>query len=77
MSSYAEKYAEPVKRISANGKEYTVSPLIQRDLRPWVKELRDAGHTIENKTERHGRLMHGSFRLVACPGEAGEQSGGR
>ena len=42
MSSYAEKYAEPVKRISANGKEYTVSPLIQRDLRPWVKELRDA-----------------------------------
>jgi hypothetical protein len=42
-----------------------------------VKELRDAGHTIENKTERHGRLMHGSFRLVACPGEAGEQSGGR
>jgi hypothetical protein len=41
-----------------------------------VKELRDAGYQVENKTERCGRKVHGSFRLVACPGETGEQSGG-
>ena len=41
-----------------------------------VKELRDAGYEIENKTERQGRQVHGSFRLVSCPGETGEQSGG-
>jgi len=34
-----------------------------------VKELRDAGYVIENQTARHGRQVHGSFRLVACPGE--------
>jgi hypothetical protein len=34
-----------------------------------VKELRDAGYVIENQTVRHGRQVHGSFRLVACPGE--------
>ena len=34
-----------------------------------VKELRDAGYTIENRTERQGRQVHGRFRLVACPGE--------
>jgi hypothetical protein len=34
-----------------------------------VKELRDAGYVIENKTARHGRQVHGSFRLVACPGD--------
>ena len=39
-----------------------------------VKELRDAGYTIENRTERHGRQVHGSFRLVACPGEAGAEN---
>ena len=37
-----------------------------------VKELRDAGYEIENKTERQGRQVHGSFRLVACPGEPSE-----
>lgn len=42
MSNYAEKYAEPVKRITRDGKQYVVEPLIQRDLRGWVKELRDA-----------------------------------
>ena len=34
-----------------------------------VKELRDAGYVIENKTARHGRQVHGSFRLVTCPGD--------
>jgi hypothetical protein len=34
-----------------------------------VKELRDAGYVIENKTARYGRQVHGSFRLVSCPGE--------
>ena len=33
-----------------------------------VKELRDAGYKIENKTERVGRQVPGSFMLVACPG---------
>ena len=37
-----------------------------------VKELRDAGYQIEDKTERQGRKVHGSFRLVACPGEPSE-----
>ena len=41
-----------------------------------VKELRDAGYKVENKTERHGRQVYGSFRLVACPGETGELNGG-
>jgi hypothetical protein len=40
-----------------------------------VKERRDAGYVIENKTERHGRQVHGSCRLVACPGETGELNG--
>ena len=38
-----------------------------------VKELRDAGYVIENQTARHGRQVHGSFRLVACPGESAQQ----
>lgn len=41
MSSYAEKYADPVERIASDGKKYSVKPLIQRHLRPWVSELRD------------------------------------
>ena len=36
-----------------------------------IKELRDAGYVIENRTRRVGRKVHGSFRLVSCPGEAG------
>jgi biotin operon repressor len=40
-----------------------------------VKELRDAGYQIENRTERYGRQVHGSFRLIACPGETGERIG--
>jgi hypothetical protein len=34
-----------------------------------VKELGDAGYVIENQTAHHGRQVHGSFRLVACPGD--------
>jgi len=34
-----------------------------------VKEPCDARFVIENKTERVGRQVRGSFRLVACPGE--------
>ncbi len=34
-----------------------------------VKELRDVGYVIKNKTERVGRQVHGSFCLVSCPGE--------
>jgi hypothetical protein len=41
MSSYAERYAEPVKRIARNGKEYTVEPLRQKHLRPWIAEMRE------------------------------------
>ena len=37
-----------------------------------IKELRDTGYKIENKTERVGRQVHGAFRLVSCPGEAGQ-----
>lgn len=37
-----------------------------------VKELRDAGYVIENRKLRHGRQVHGAFRLVACPGEPSE-----
>lgn len=32
-----------------------------------VKDCRDLGYVIENKTERVGRQMHGSFRFVSCP----------
>jgi hypothetical protein len=39
-----------------------------------VKELRDAGHVIENQTAHHGRQVHGSFRLVACRGETGAEN---
>ena len=39
-----------------------------------IKELRDAGCVIENRTERVGRQIHGSFRLVSCPEEAPEVS---
>jgi hypothetical protein len=35
-----------------------------------VKECREAGFLIENRTERVGRKVHGSFRLVAEPGES-------
>jgi transcriptional regulator with XRE-family HTH domain len=34
-----------------------------------VKELRDAGYVIENKTERVCRQGRGPFRLLACPEE--------
>lgn len=34
-----------------------------------IKELRDAGYVIENRTKRVGRQVHGEFRLVSCPGE--------
>jgi hypothetical protein len=34
-----------------------------------VKELRDHGYVIENKTERVGGAVHGSFRLVSAPQE--------
>ena len=34
-----------------------------------IKELRDAGYVIENRTERVGRQVHSAFRLVTCPGE--------
>lgn len=34
-----------------------------------VKELRDAGYVIQNRTARVGKQVHGSFRLLACPGE--------
>jgi hypothetical protein len=34
-----------------------------------VKELRDAGYATENRIERVGRQVHGSFRLVSGPGE--------
>jgi hypothetical protein len=34
-----------------------------------VKELRDAGYTVENRTERVNGKIHGAFQLVACPGE--------
>jgi Helix-turn-helix domain len=39
-----------------------------------IKELRDAGFAVQNQTERVGRQVHGSFRLVACPGETAEVS---
>jgi hypothetical protein len=40
-----------------------------------IKELRDSGYVIENQTRRVGRKVHGSFCLVACPGENGNQQG--
>ena len=40
-----------------------------------VKELRAAGYPIENQTTRHGRRVHGSFRLVALPDETAELNG--
>ena len=39
-----------------------------------IKELRDAGYKIENQKERVGRQVHGSFRLVACPGDPAQRS---
>ena len=41
-----------------------------------IKELRDAGYVIENRTTRAGKQVHGAFRLVACPGETDEVRGG-
>jgi hypothetical protein len=41
-----------------------------------VASLRSAGYVTQNKTERAGGKVHGSFRLVACPGETGELNGG-
>lgn len=38
-----------------------------------VKELRDAGYTIENRTVRVGKKVHGMFCLIACPGEVARQ----
>ena len=40
-----------------------------------VRELRNAGYTIENRTQRVGRQVHGSFRLVACPDAAAVNHG--
>ena len=37
-----------------------------------VKELRDAGYVIEKRKLRHGRQIHGAFRLIARPGEPSE-----
>jgi hypothetical protein len=37
-----------------------------------VKELRNAGYVIENRKLRHGRQIHGAFRLIACPGDPSE-----
>ena len=39
-----------------------------------IKELRDAGYVI-NCAKRVGRRVHGSFCLVACPSEDGDQQG--
>ncbi len=37
-----------------------------------VEKLRNAGYFIENQTSRPSRQVHGSLRLVACPGEPSE-----
>ena len=39
-----------------------------------VYELREAGYRIENMTRRVGGQVHGSFRLVSCPGETDTSS---
>ncbi len=39
----------------------------QYSVRP--KELLGADYVIENKTERVGRQVHGSFPLASCPRE--------
>jgi hypothetical protein len=49
----------PVFRLSALALQYNAR----------VKELRDAGYTIENRTSRRGKQVLGEFRLTACPGE--------
>ena len=42
-----------------------------------IRELRTAGFDIDNKPERVNGKVHGSFQLVAWPGETCEVSGGR
>lgn len=42
-----------------------------------VKELRDAGYVIENRTTRVGKQVRDAFSSVACPGETRKVSGGR
>jgi len=32
-----------------------------------ISELRREGHIIENRVERHGRQIHGYFRLTGSP----------
>jgi len=50
---------EPAFKLSAIALQYSAR----------IKELRDAGYVIENRVQRVGRQVHGSFRLVSCPGE--------
>ena len=57
----------PVFRLAALALQYIAR----------IKELRDAGYVIDNRTSRHGQQVHGSFRLVSCPDETGDMSGGR
>ena len=49
----------PVYRLAALALQYNAR----------IKELRDAGYVIENRTTRVGHQVHGAFRLVVCPGE--------
>jgi len=57
----------PVHLLAALARQYSAR----------IKELRDAGYVIENRATRVGKQVHGAFRLVACPGETCEVSGGR
>lgn len=54
----------PAYRLSAVALQYCAR----------INELRDAGYKIENKTERVGRHVRGSFRLTAVPAETTEAS---
>jgi hypothetical protein len=38
-----------------------------------LKELRDAGYTIDNRKTRVAGKVHGAFRLVSSPGEEVQQ----
>lgn len=49
----------PVYRLAACALQYNAR----------VKELRDSGYLIENRTSRRGKQVLGEFRLTACPGE--------
>jgi hypothetical protein len=35
-----------------------------------IYALRRDGYAIENRTQRVGRQVRGSFRLISCPGES-------